>query len=96
MDGNGTYHFNADKTFNDVNSRACEVDFELTAQWADDSKTQLEATTQTTFYLNSEEPFYAIGFVLTEDDVCYEEVKQQKKYHNFEELLATNDTWEVK
>ena len=77
MDGNGTYHFNADKTFNDVNSRACEVDFELTAQWADDSKTQLEATTQTTFYLNSEEPFYAIGFVLTEDDVCYEEVKQQ-------------------
>jgi 2-oxoglutarate ferredoxin oxidoreductase subunit beta len=25
-----------------------------------------------------------------------EEVSQQKKYHNFEELLATNDTWEVK
>jgi 2-oxoglutarate ferredoxin oxidoreductase subunit beta len=25
-----------------------------------------------------------------------EEVKAKKKYHNFEELLLTNDTWEVK
>jgi 2-oxoglutarate ferredoxin oxidoreductase subunit beta len=25
-----------------------------------------------------------------------EEVKGMKKYHNFEELLLTNDTWEVK
>ena len=25
-----------------------------------------------------------------------EEVSAQKKYHNFEELLMTNDTWEVK
>ena len=35
----------------------------------------------------------------TYNDAVYaqiEEVKQQKKYHNFEELLATNDTWEVK
>ena len=25
-----------------------------------------------------------------------EEVKGKKKYHNFAELLETNDTWEVK
>ena len=25
-----------------------------------------------------------------------EEVSKQKKYHNFEELLETNDIWEVK
>jgi hemerythrin superfamily protein len=25
-----------------------------------------------------------------------EEVKQMKKYHNFAELLATNETWEIK
>ena len=25
-----------------------------------------------------------------------EEVSAKKKYHNFEELLMTNDTWEVK
>ena len=25
-----------------------------------------------------------------------EQVKAQKKYHNFAELLETNDTWEVK
>jgi len=25
-----------------------------------------------------------------------EEVKGKKKYHNFNELLMTNDTWEVK
>ena len=25
-----------------------------------------------------------------------EDVKAQKKYHNFMELLETNDTWEVK
>ena len=25
-----------------------------------------------------------------------EEVKSKKKYHNFEELLMTNDIWEVK
>ena len=25
-----------------------------------------------------------------------EEVKKMKKYHNFAELLETNDTWEVK
>ena len=25
-----------------------------------------------------------------------EQVKGMKKYHNFEELLETNDTWEVK
>ena len=25
-----------------------------------------------------------------------EEVSEKKKYHNFEELLMTNDTWEVK
>ena len=25
-----------------------------------------------------------------------EEVKAKKKYHNFQELLMTNDTWEVK
>ena len=25
-----------------------------------------------------------------------EEVKNQKKYHNFTELLETNDTWEIK
>ena len=25
-----------------------------------------------------------------------EEVKGKKKYHNFQELLMTNDTWEVK
>lgn len=35
----------------------------------------------------------------TYDDAVHaqiEEVKQQKKYHNFMELLETNDTWEVK
>ena len=25
-----------------------------------------------------------------------EEIKGKKKYHNFQELLMTNDTWEVK
>ena len=25
-----------------------------------------------------------------------EEIKCKKKYHNFQELLITNDTWEVK
>ena len=25
-----------------------------------------------------------------------EEIKAKKNYHNFEELLLTNDTWEVK
>ena len=28
--------------------------------------------------------------------VQIDEVKQKKKYHNFAELLETNDTWEVK
>ena len=35
----------------------------------------------------------------TYDDAVYaqiEEVSEKKKYHNFEELLMTNDTWEVK
>jgi 2-oxoglutarate ferredoxin oxidoreductase subunit beta len=35
----------------------------------------------------------------TYDDGVYaqiEEVSEKKKYHNFEELLMTNDTWEVK
>ena len=35
----------------------------------------------------------------TYDDGVYaqiEEVSGMKKYHNFEELLMTNDTWEVK
>jgi len=25
-----------------------------------------------------------------------EEIKSKKKYHNFQELLMTNETWEVK
>ena len=35
----------------------------------------------------------------TYNDAVYqqiEEVSSKKKYHNFEELLMTNDTWEVK
>ena len=35
----------------------------------------------------------------TYDDAVHaqiEEVSAKKKYHNFEELLMTNDTWEVK
>lgn len=72
MDENKTYHFNADKVFNTVNERLCEADFGLTAKWADDAKTQIEATTATTFYFDSDEPFYAIGFVLTEDNVSYD------------------------
>jgi 2-oxoglutarate ferredoxin oxidoreductase subunit beta len=35
----------------------------------------------------------------TYNDSIYEqieEVKQIKKYHNFAELLATNETWEIK
>lgn len=35
----------------------------------------------------------------TYDESLYEQVedvKEKKKYHNFEELLLTNDTWEVK
>jgi len=35
----------------------------------------------------------------TYDDGVYaqlEEISSQKNYHNFEELLLTNDTWEVK
>jgi 2-oxoglutarate ferredoxin oxidoreductase subunit beta len=35
----------------------------------------------------------------TYNDSIYEqieEVKQAKKYHNFTELLATNETWEIK
>jgi len=29
-------------------------------------------------------------------DEQIEDVKSKKKYHNFQELLMTNDTWEVK
>ena len=35
----------------------------------------------------------------TYNDSIYEqieEVKQAKKYHNFTELLPTNETWEIK
>ena len=35
----------------------------------------------------------------TYDDAVHEQIEEvsaKKKYHNFEELLMTNDTWEVK
>lgn len=46
----------------------------------------------------------ALGVIRDVEAPCYdecvnqqiEEVKQQKKYHNFKELLETNDIWEVK
>lgn len=75
-DEDGTYHFNADKVFNAVNARTCEADFRLSANWADEAKTQIAATTASTFYFNSDEPFYAIGFVLTEDNVSYDGTTQ--------------------
>ena len=31
-----------------------------------------------------------------EQEKCIEEIKAKKPYHNFQELLLTNDTWEVK
>jgi 2-oxoglutarate ferredoxin oxidoreductase subunit beta len=39
-----------------------------------------------------------VKMVLKDDCVTaqIEEVKAQKKYHNFAELLETNDIWEVK
>lgn len=75
-DQNGQYHFRTNEVFEQVNSRICEADFGLTANWVDEDKTKIEANTTSTFYFNSDEPFYAIGFVLTEDNVSYEGTTQ--------------------
>lgn len=75
-DADGKYHFVADKVVNDVNSLASEADFKLQAAWTDETKNSITATAQTTFYLNSNDPLYTIGFVLTEDNVSYEGTKQ--------------------
>ena len=72
----GKYHFRTNEVFNEVNSRISESDFGLSVRWADEDMTKIEATTTSTFYFNSEEPFYAIGFVLTEDNVSYEGTTQ--------------------
>lgn len=75
-DANGKYHFTTDKVVSETNSRPCEADLQLTANWTDDTKTAIKATTNTTFYLNSSDPLYGIAFVLTENNVSYENSKQ--------------------
>ena len=41
-------------------------------------------------------PLKAIKNIKSKEHEQIEEVKSTKKYHNFEELLLTNDIWEVK
>ena len=75
-DANGLYHFTSDQVVSATNSIPCEADLQLTANWTDETMTSISATTNTTFYLNSSEPLYNIGFVLIENNVSYENSKQ--------------------
>lgn len=76
-DANYTYHFAADKVFDQINAQPSEAKIELVANWSDASQQSIDVTTLTTFGYNREESVYAISFVVKEDNVSYEGSKMQ-------------------
>lgn len=83
-------YFDVDKVFEAVNSRISEGILDLSARFADDSKSELNITSDVKFNFNSDQCPYSLTYVLTEDGLIG---SGQANYYKGQSGLPSDLEW---